>query len=243
MDRDQVDSEDAAGSATHFCLRVPIPTSDVNGHGYPFPGSMAESHDGQVNCHRTATQLCRTHRYWQHNTERERRAGHDSTGLGGPRWYGDCLNTDQEVGGSSPSGRAIDTCGAGVCFGDQLRQRSSVWMSATEVRVVRAPSHKFLQQRQCRDIESHYCSGPTGEHAMEGMIMTGRDKIHDAQEQVSGLQDQLDEVQRMLAKAEEIAAAGEAAKSRAQQLLGVSVVLVAVGLLLLLWGGRKKRAV
>lgn len=58
--------------------------------------------------------------------------------------------------------------------------------------------------------------------------MTGRDKIHDAQEQVSGLQDQLDEVQRMLAKAEEIAAAGETAKSRAQQLLGVSVVLVAV---------------
>ena len=73
--------------------------------------------------------------------------------------------------------------------------------------------------------------------------MTGRDKIHDAQEQVSGLHDQLDEVQRMLAKAEEIAAAGEAAKSRAQQLLGVSAVLVAVGLLLLLWGGRKKRAV
>ena len=72
--------------------------------------------------------------------------------------------------------------------------------------------------------------------------MASTDKIHDAQEKVSTLQSQLDEVQRMLDKAEAVAAAGEAAKERAQQLLGVSIALVAVGLLLLLWGGRKKRS-
>jgi hypothetical protein len=46
----------------------------------------------------------------------------------------------------------------------------------------------------------------------------------------------------MLQKAEEIAAAGEAAKQRAQQLLTVSVALLAVGTVLLVVGGRKKRA-
>ena len=72
--------------------------------------------------------------------------------------------------------------------------------------------------------------------------MTSTDKIHDAQRQVATLQDQLDEVQRMLDKAESIAAAGEAAKKRAQQLLGVSLALVVVGILLLAWGGRRKQA-
>ena len=73
--------------------------------------------------------------------------------------------------------------------------------------------------------------------------MTTTDKIKEAEEQVANLQDQLDQVQIMLQKAEKVAEAGEAAKERAQQLLGVSIALVAVGVLLLLWGGRKKRAV
>jgi 3-keto-L-gulonate-6-phosphate decarboxylase len=72
--------------------------------------------------------------------------------------------------------------------------------------------------------------------------MTSTDKIHDAQQQVATLQDRLDDVQRMLDKAERIAAAGEAAKKRAQQLLGVSIALVVVGILLLIWGGRNKAA-
>jgi hypothetical protein len=46
----------------------------------------------------------------------------------------------------------------------------------------------------------------------------------------------------MLDKAERVAAAGEAAKQRAQQLLVVSLALVAVGAVLLIWGGRRKRA-
>ena len=72
--------------------------------------------------------------------------------------------------------------------------------------------------------------------------MTSTDKIHDAQQQVATLQDRLDDVQRMLDKAERIAAAGEAAKKRAQQLLGVSIALIVVGILLLIWGGRNKSA-
>ena len=66
------------------------------------------------------------------------------------------------------------------------------------------------------------------------------DNIHTAQDQVSSLQSQLDEVQAMLDKAEQVAAAGEAAKERAQQLLVMSAALVAVGVILLVWGGRKK---
>ena len=73
--------------------------------------------------------------------------------------------------------------------------------------------------------------------------MTTTDKIKATEEQVATLQDQLDQVQIMLQKAEKVAEAGEAAKERAQQLLGVSIALVAAGVLLLLWGGRKKRAV
>ena len=72
--------------------------------------------------------------------------------------------------------------------------------------------------------------------------MTSTDKIHDAQQQVATLQDQLDNVQRVLDKAERIAAGGEAAKKRAQQLLGVSIALVVVGILLLAWDRRKKQA-
>ena len=72
--------------------------------------------------------------------------------------------------------------------------------------------------------------------------MTSTDKIHQAQDQVATLQSQLDDVQRMLDKAEAVAAAGEAAKQRAQQLLGVSLGLIAIGVILLVWGGRKKRA-
>jgi len=72
--------------------------------------------------------------------------------------------------------------------------------------------------------------------------VTSTDKIHDAQQQVATLQDQLDEVQRMLTKAEEIAAAGEAAKQRAQQLLGVSIAVLVIGVVLLVWGGRKKQS-
>jgi hypothetical protein len=71
--------------------------------------------------------------------------------------------------------------------------------------------------------------------------MTSSDKIHKAQDKVAGLQAQLDDVQRMLDKAESIAAAGEAAKQRAQQLLVVSVVLVGVGLLLLIGGAKRTR--
>ena len=72
--------------------------------------------------------------------------------------------------------------------------------------------------------------------------MTTIDNIHTAQDQVSSLQSQLDEVQAMLEKAEQVAAAGEAAKERAQQLLILSAALVAVGVLLLIWGGRNKQA-
>lgn len=70
--------------------------------------------------------------------------------------------------------------------------------------------------------------------------MTGTERIHDAQEQVAALQARLDDVQSILDKAERVAAAGERAKERAQQLLGVSIALVVIGVLLLIWGGRKK---
>ncbi|MFB3048801.1 MAG: hypothetical protein ACE1Z9_01490 [Acidimicrobiia bacterium] len=72
--------------------------------------------------------------------------------------------------------------------------------------------------------------------------MTSIDKIKAAEEQVATLQDQLDQVQQVLHKAEEIAAAGEAAKQRAQQLIGVSVALLAIGAVLLIAGARRKRA-
>ena len=72
--------------------------------------------------------------------------------------------------------------------------------------------------------------------------MTSIDKIKAAEEQVATLQDQLDQVQVMLHKAEEIAAAGEAAKQHAQQLLTVSIALLVVGTVLLVVGGRRKRA-
>ena len=72
--------------------------------------------------------------------------------------------------------------------------------------------------------------------------MTSMDKIKAAEEQVATLQDQLDQAQTMLHKAEEIAAAGEAAKQRAQQLLTVSIALLAVGTVLLVVRGRRKRA-
>ncbi|MFW2383791.1 MAG: hypothetical protein ACN4GZ_18715 [Acidimicrobiales bacterium] len=72
--------------------------------------------------------------------------------------------------------------------------------------------------------------------------MTSKDKINQAQDQVANLQSQLDDVQRVLDKAEQVAVAGEAAKKKAQQLLNVSLGLIAVGVILLIWGGRKKRA-
>lgn len=72
--------------------------------------------------------------------------------------------------------------------------------------------------------------------------MTSIDKIKAAEEQVATLQDQLDQVQQVLHKAEEIAAAGEAAKQRAQQLIGVSIALLAIGAVLLIAGARRKRA-
>ena len=72
--------------------------------------------------------------------------------------------------------------------------------------------------------------------------MATMDNIHNAQDQVANLQGQLDSVQQMLEKAEAVAAAGEAAKERAQQLLVLSATLVAVGVVLLIWGGRKKQA-
>ncbi len=71
--------------------------------------------------------------------------------------------------------------------------------------------------------------------------MTSIDKIKAAEEQVATLQDQLDQVQQVLHKAEEIAAAGEAAKQRAQQLIGVSVALLAIGAVLLIAGARRNR--
>ena len=72
--------------------------------------------------------------------------------------------------------------------------------------------------------------------------MTTIDKIKAAEQQVATLQDQLDQVQAMLQKAEEIAAAGEAAKQRAQQLLTASIGLLVVGAVLLVVGRRRKRA-
>ncbi len=72
--------------------------------------------------------------------------------------------------------------------------------------------------------------------------MTSVDKIQSAQEQVATLQSQLDDVQRVLDKAEQVAATRDAAKERAQQLMGISIALVVVGIVLLIWGGRKKRA-
>ncbi|MDJ0952444.1 MAG: hypothetical protein QNJ81_02070 [Acidimicrobiia bacterium] len=72
--------------------------------------------------------------------------------------------------------------------------------------------------------------------------MATMDNIHNAQDRVASLQEQLDSVQQMLEKAEAVAAAGEAAKQRAQQLLAVSAVLVGVGLLLLIRGGRKRQS-
>lgn len=71
--------------------------------------------------------------------------------------------------------------------------------------------------------------------------MTSIDKIKAAEEQVATLQDQLDQVQQMLHRAEEIAAAGEAAKQRAQQLIGVSVALLAIGAVVLIAGARRNR--
>ncbi len=71
--------------------------------------------------------------------------------------------------------------------------------------------------------------------------MTSIDKIKAAEEQVATLQDQLDQVQQVLHRAEEIAAAGEAAKQRAQQLIGVSVALLAIGAVLLIAGARRNR--
>ena len=73
--------------------------------------------------------------------------------------------------------------------------------------------------------------------------MTNIDKIRETEEQVATLQHQLDQVQVVLQKAEAVAEAGEVAKGRARQLLGVSIALVVVGVLLFVWGGRKKRAV
>ncbi len=72
--------------------------------------------------------------------------------------------------------------------------------------------------------------------------MPSIDKIQAAEEQVATLQDQLDQVQKMLHKAEEIAAAGEAAKERAQQLLTVSIAVLAAVTVLLVVGGLRKRA-
>jgi len=71
--------------------------------------------------------------------------------------------------------------------------------------------------------------------------MTSIDKIKAAEEQVATLQDQLDQVQAVLQKAEEIAVAGEAAKQRAQQLVTLSIALLVVGTVLLVVGGRRKR--
>lgn len=72
--------------------------------------------------------------------------------------------------------------------------------------------------------------------------MTSIDKIKAAEEQVAVLQDRLDQVQSMLQKAEEIAAAGETARQRAKQLLTVLIALLVVGTVLLVVGGRRKRA-
>jgi hypothetical protein len=103
--------------------------------------------------------------------------------------------------------------------------------------------YPWLEQRSRSSLRSLQCSS---ERAATLAIeteerMTGSDKIHEAQDQVAGLQAQLDDVQRMLDKAERVAAAGEAAKARAQQLLIVSAVLVAIGFVLLVAGGKKKR--
>lgn len=72
--------------------------------------------------------------------------------------------------------------------------------------------------------------------------MATLEDIHTAQDQLSDLQSQLDDVQSILDAAERLSAAGERAKQRAQQLLVLSAVLVGVGVLLLVWGGRKKTA-
>jgi hypothetical protein len=69
--------------------------------------------------------------------------------------------------------------------------------------------------------------------------MSDLENIQAAEQQVATLQDQLDQVQQMLQKAEQVAAAGEAAKERAQQLLGVSIALIVLAGIMLLRGRRK----
>lgn len=67
------------------------------------------------------------------------------------------------------------------------------------------------------------------------------EKIQAAEASVATLQDQLDMVQRTLQTAEELAAAGEAAKEKAQQLMAVSVAVLVVTLLVLLLSRKRSR--
>jgi hypothetical protein len=65
------------------------------------------------------------------------------------------------------------------------------------------------------------------------------EKIQAAEASVATLQDQLDMVQRTLQTAEELAAAGEAAKEKAQQLMAVSVAVLVVTLVVLVFSRKK----
>lgn len=68
--------------------------------------------------------------------------------------------------------------------------------------------------------------------------MTSMDEIRDAQEQVAALQARLDNARRI----QRVAERSEAAKQRAQRVIGVSTALLTVGAVLVAWGGRKRRA-
>lgn len=72
--------------------------------------------------------------------------------------------------------------------------------------------------------------------------MSNVDKIRSAEEKVGELQDTLAAVQAGLERAENIAVAADDAKRRADQLLKVTLGLVALSILLIILSRRKPRA-
>ena len=72
--------------------------------------------------------------------------------------------------------------------------------------------------------------------------MTNLEKIQSAEEAVAGMQDVLASVQLGLERAEEVAIAAEEAKRRSEQVLKVTLGLIALSLLLIVLSRRKPRA-